>query len=137
MRVSKRVFFMFIAAALAAGAAVVAQGQQPPAGGEGRGRGQGRGGAPRVEIKDGEECPAGMVEVRQNSCHAPVSPPPSIVDYRPRSTVVAKPTLVPRAKLPVVDVHTPRTSGAASFAQRIPEMDALNLRVLVDLSGAS
>src|SRR5687768_3325499 len=108
MRVSKPVSFMFIAA-LAAGAAVVAQGQ-PPAGGEGRGRGQGRGGAPRVEIKDGEECPPGMVEVRQNSCQAPVSPPPSIVDYRPRSTVVSKPTLVPRAKFPVIDVHTHRTS---------------------------
>ena len=113
--------------ALAAGVAAVAQG-----------RGQGRGGgAPRVDIKEGEECPPGMVEVRANSCQAPSAQPPSIVDYRPRSTVVAEATPVPRAKFPVVDVHTHRTSNAATLAQRVAEMDALNLRVLVDLSGGS
>src|SRR5687768_4891542 len=88
---------LMLTAALAAGAALVAQGpppatatQQPAAAAEGRGRGQGRGGAPRVDIKENEECPPGMVEVRNNSCQAPLTPPPSIVDYRPRSTVVAE-----------------------------------------------
>jgi predicted TIM-barrel fold metal-dependent hydrolase len=107
----------------AAGAgALVAQG----------GRGQGG-----VAIKEGEACPAGMTEFRHLRCLAPGIPPPSIVDYRPRSTVVAPPHLVPKAKFPVVDVHTHGTSNAAGFAQRIPEMDALNLRVLVDLSGGA
>jgi len=138
---------LIFSTALAAGAAVIAQGpppasgppaQQPPAGaGEGRGRGQGRGGAPRVEIKDGEECPPGMSEVRNNSCQAPATPAPSIVDYRPRSTVVSAATLVPKAKFPVVDVHTHGTSNYATSAERIVEMDALNLRVLVDLSGGT
>lgn len=126
MRASTSIFVVLLT--LAGAGALVAQG--------GRGQG-GRGGAPRVEIKDGEECPPGMVEVRANSCQAPAVAPPSIVDYRPRSTVVAKQTLVPRAKFPVVDVHTHGTSNAANFAQRIPEMDALGLQVLVDLSGGS
>jgi uncharacterized protein len=121
---------------LAAAALVAQDSQQPPAGRGGRGQG-GRGGAPRTVIHDGQECPPGMVEVRANSCQAPASPPPSIVDYRPRSTVVAEQHLVPKAKFPVVDVHTHRTSNAANFAQLVPQMDALNLRVLVDLSGGS
>jgi predicted TIM-barrel fold metal-dependent hydrolase len=125
-------------AALTAGAALVAQDPQQPPTGRGGGRGQGgRGGAARTPIEAGQECPPGMVEVRANSCQAPANPPPSIVDYRPRSTVVAQEHLVPKAKFPVVDVHTHGTSNAANFAQRIPQMDALNLRVLVDLSGGS
>jgi len=115
-------------AAVAAGGVLIAQG--------GRGQG-GRGGAPRVDIKDGEECPPGMVEVRANSCQAPTAPPPSIVDYRPRSTVVAKATHVPRAKFPIADVHTHRTSRLEGMAERIKQMDELNLRVLVDLSGGN
>jgi predicted TIM-barrel fold metal-dependent hydrolase len=136
---------LIFAAALAAGAALVAQApppagaaQQPAAGaGEGRGRGQGRGGVPRTEIKEGEECPPGMTEIRNNSCGAPVTPPPSILDYRPRSTVVAQAHLVPKAKFPVVDVHTHGTSNYVTNPAKIQEMDALNLRVLVDLSGGS
>ena len=67
MRVSGSVFIVLLT--LAGASALVAQG--------GRGQG-GRGGAPRVEIKDGEECPPGMTEVRANSCQAPLTPPPSI-----------------------------------------------------------
>ena len=37
----------------------------------------------------------------------------------------------------VVDVHTHGTSNAATLAERVKEMDALNLRVLVDLSGGN
>ncbi len=126
MRVPGSVFIVLLT--LAGAGALVAQG--------GRGQG-GRGGAARVQIKDGEECPPNMVEVRANSCQAPINTPPSIVDYRPRSTVVAKQTLVPRAKFPVADVHTHNTSNAEGMAQRVAEMDGLNLRVLVDLSGGS
>jgi predicted TIM-barrel fold metal-dependent hydrolase len=128
---------ILLLAALAAGAALVAQdAQQPPPGRGGRGQG-GRGGPARTAIQEGQECPPGMVEVRHLQCAAPASPPPSIVDYRPRSTVVAEQHLVQKAKFPVVDVHTHGTSNAASFAERIAQMDALNLRVLVDLSGGS
>lgn len=61
-----------------------------------------RGGTP---IQPGESCPPGMTEVRPQSCRAPEFEPPSIVDYRPRSTLVTEENPVPRAKYPVVDVH--------------------------------
>jgi len=141
---TQRIPVLIFVTAIAAGAAVIAQtaGQQPPAGGgqaagQGAGRGQGRGGAPRTSIPDGEECPPGHTEVRNNSCQAPANPAPSILDYRPRSTVVADEHLVPKAKFPVIDVHTHGTSRYATDPAKIKEMDALNLRVLVDLSGGS
>lgn len=146
MRLHTTPVLIFIAA-LAAGAAVVAQAPagsgQPAAGaqgqGQGAGRGQGRGGgrAGWVTIAEGQECPPGTTEVRHLQCAPPVTPPPSILDYRPRSTVVATPTLVPRAKFPVVDVHTHGTSSYVNNPDKIKEMDALNLRVLIDLSGGT
>ena len=81
-----------------AGAALVAQG--PP---QGRG---GRQGQPGVQIQAGEECPPGTTEVRKGRCQAPDKPAPSIVDYRPKSTVVAEAHMVPKAKFPVVDIHS-------------------------------
>src|SRR3954453_16497792 len=110
--------FIF-AAAIAAGAALVAQ--QPAAARAGQGRGGGRGGG--VMIKEGEECPPGMTEARHLRCQAPQSPAPSILDYRPRSTVLAEAHMVPKAKFPVVDVHTHGTSSYVNNPERIKEMD--------------
>ncbi len=44
---------------------------------------------------------------------------------------------MPKAKFPVVDVHTHVTESAGNMPQMIEEMDALNLRVLINLSGGS
>src|SRR6478735_4741541 len=66
--------------------------QQPPGGGRGRGGGRG------TPIAPGESCPPGTTEIRPRSCMAPEFPPPSIVDYRPHSTLVTATHLVPRAK---------------------------------------
>ena len=74
-------FLGFTAIALLSGSA---RSQQPSGGGGGRGPG-GQG----VEIKPGEECPAGMTEIRPRRCMAPEATPPSILDYRPKSTLVA------------------------------------------------
>ena len=101
------------------------------------GQGRGRGGQPGTAIQHGEECPPGMTEVRRGRCQAPEKPPPSIVDYRPKSTVVAGEHLVPKAKFPVVDIHNHTGVNADNMAQLIKEMDALNLRVMVNLSGGS
>ena len=68
---------------------------------------------------------------------APEKPPPSIVDYRPRSTVVAPEHLVPKAKFPVVDIHNHIDITAGNIEQMVRDMDELNLRVLVNLSGGS
>src|SRR5262245_21525903 len=63
----------------------------------------GRGNAQR--LGPGEECPSGQTETRPGRCQAPEFPPPSIVDYRPRSTLVTAEHQVPKAKFPVVDIH--------------------------------
>ena len=114
----------------AAGALVSAQAPGPQGGG-------GRRGQPGVPIEPGAECPPGTTEVRKGRCQAPDKPAPSIVDYRPRSTVVADAHMVPKAKYPVVDIHSHLTITAANIDQTIKEMDGLNLRVLNNLSGGS
>ena len=82
-------------------------------------------------------CPAGQTEVRVGRCQAPEFPPPSIVDYRPASTLVVDQHPVPRAKFPVVDIHSHETATPENMARLVKEMDALNLRVLNNLSGGS
>ena len=61
---------------------------------------QGRGGGPEATIKPGEQCPPGMTEIRPLRCMAPQMPAPSILDYRPRSTLVTAGHPVPKAKYP-------------------------------------
>jgi uncharacterized protein len=79
------------------------------------------------------ECPAGMTEVRPGSCSAPSQPPPSIVDYRPKSTLVTEQHLVPKAKYPVIDIHGhPGNLGSPEgINQVVAALDALNVRVMV------
>ena len=137
-----------VACALLAGAGLVAR--QPPATGQGAATppapqpqpgagGRGRGGGPRdqVTIQPGEDCPPGMTEFRARRCAKPDLPAPSIVDYRPTSTVVADPHPVPKARFPVVDAHSHLRIAPDNIDQTIAEMDALNLRVLINLSGGS
>ena len=88
-------------------------------------------------VKPGQPCPPGMTEVRPGDCQPPELPPPSIVDYRPKSTVVAEEHLVPRARFPVVDIHNHQNVNAGNVEQHLKEMDDLNLRVMVNLSGGS
>lgn len=93
---------------------------------DGRGDPQGRGGRPnaeRVSIQPGQECPAGMTEVRHLVCQAPEKPAPSIVDYRPKSTVIAPEHLVPKAKFPVVDIHNHTQITSQNIEQMVREMD--------------
>src|ERR671910_538258 len=109
-------------AAVLIGAAAVAQ--------------QGRGGR-GVAIKAGEECPPGTTLVRVGTCQAPDFPPPSIVDYRPTSSLVVAEHPVPKAKFPVVDIHSHTGPTPATITSLIAQMDALNIRVLNNLSGGS
>ncbi len=83
------------------------------------------------------QCPPGTTEVRPGRCQAPEFPPPSIVDYKPRSTLVTARHPVPRAKFPVVDIHSHTGPTPETVERLIEEMDALNLRVLTNLSGGS
>ena len=62
--------------------------------------------------------------------------PLTVEEYTPRSTLVVDETAVPRAKFPVIDVHSHhRRLSARQWARVVEEMDALNLQVLVNLSG--
>src|SRR5688572_21907476 len=129
------------AAVLLVGAGLLADQPPAPPGAPAGGGRQGRGGpgGPREQgqVKRGEECPPGMPEFRAGRGGKPAAPPPSIVDYRPKSTVVAEPHLVPRARYPVVDIHNHQAPTADNMDRLIKEMDSLNLRVLVNLSGGN
>jgi predicted TIM-barrel fold metal-dependent hydrolase len=94
---------------------------------------------PGTSIKPGEECPPGTTETRPNTCQAPEFPAPSILDYRPRTTLVTTETLVPRAKFPVIDIHghPPGINTAEGLAGMVEEMDNLNLRVMTSASNTS
>ena len=63
----------------------------------------------------------------------------SVEDYTPRSTLVVDANPVPRARFPVVDAHSHHWPGfsARRLDEIAGEMDALNLAVLVNLSGGS
>ncbi len=109
-------------------AMATAQGPAGRGGGAG-GRGQG------IPVQAGEECPPGTTLVRVGRCQAPEVPPPSIVDYRPESTLVAEEHPTPKAKFPVVDIHSHTGPTPDTIDRLIQEMDALNIRVLNNLSG--
>ncbi len=96
-----------------------------------------RGGTP---IKDGEECPPGMTEVRPRNCRAPELPAPSILDYRPRSTLVTAEHLVPKAKYPVIDFHGHPSGqlGSVEAMEKLgAEMDAMGLRMMLVANNVS
>lgn len=82
---------------------------------------------------------AGALGNRPGVNRAPEFPVPSITDYKPRTTLVTAQHPVPKAKYPVIDIHShqPVPIGAAQFDTVVGAMDQLNLRVLVNASGAT
>jgi predicted TIM-barrel fold metal-dependent hydrolase len=121
------VLSFFVVTTLAGGVALAQRGQG--AGGRGDGPGQ--------RIQPGEPCPPGMTEVRPDRCQPPDKTPPSIVDYRPKSSVVAVEHKVSRAKFPVVDIHSHQAATPENMDQLAAQMEGLNVRVLVNLSGGT
>ncbi|MCI0433299.1 MAG: amidohydrolase [Gemmatimonadetes bacterium] len=100
-----------------------------------------RGGGRGTQIEAGQSCPPGTTEIRPRRCMAPEFAPPSILDYRPRSTLVTAENPVPRAKYPAIDFH-----GHAGGLLGSPEglvtlkaaLDSLNVRLFIaadNLSG--
>lgn len=99
----------------------------------------GRGGS-TTPIKDGESCPPGMTEIRPRSCMAPTTPPPSILDYRPISTLVAPTHMVPKAKFPVIDFHGHPgnlITTQAGLEQLREALDGLNVRMMISADNMS
>ena len=91
-------------------------------------------GMPGTPIAPGESCPAGMTEIRPGRCMAPQLKPPTIVDYRPASTLVRPAHKVPRAKYPAIDYHGhPQGvwNSPEALARFGASLDSLNVRVMV------
>jgi predicted TIM-barrel fold metal-dependent hydrolase len=63
----------------------------------------------------------------------------SIQDYKPRSTLVVAAHPVARARFPVIDIHShhPAPLQPAAWSAIVDEIDAINVKVLVNLSGGS
>jgi uncharacterized protein len=65
--------------------------------------------------------------------------PPTIREYKPKSTLVVPQHSVPRAKFPVIDIHSHQATPISNeeLGRVIKGMEANNLRLLVNLSGSS
>src|SRR3954447_23511026 len=79
----------------------------------------------------------GQIRPRPAEGRQPEWPPPNIREYKPRSTLVVPQHPVPRAKFPVVDIHShhPTPISPQDYEKVVKSMDALNIRVIINLSG--
>ena len=87
-----------------------------------------------IRIEAGQQCPTGTTEIRPRVCRAPQVPAPSILDYRPRSTLVTPAHSVPRAKYPAVDFHGHPQDliESAEGLERLGDaLDSINVRVMI------
>ena len=103
---------------------------QPPRGVSGRG----------TEIPAGEACPTGQTEIRPHRCAAPEFAPPSIVDYRPHSTLITTAHAVPRAKYPAIDFHGHPfglLASAEGLNSLVSALDNLNVRMMISADNSS
>ena len=81
----------------------------------------------------------GQIRPRPAEGRQPEVTPPSIRDYKPRSTLVVPQHPVPRAKFSVVDMHghPPALTSEDAIARVVAAMDPINVQVMVNASGAS
>jgi uncharacterized protein len=102
----------------------VAGAQQPPASPP----------AQEIRVTPGEACPPGHTEIRPGICRAPQVAPPSIVDYRPHSTLVTSSHHVQKAKFAAIDYHghpQDLINSAEGLARLGAALDSLNIRLMV------
>jgi uncharacterized protein len=87
---------------------------------------------------DARQAP-GQIRPRPAEGREPELKPPTIREYKPKSQLVAPQHPVPRAKFPVIDIHShqPTPISAAEFDRVMSGMQANNLQILVNLSGSS
>ena len=96
--------------------------------------------AGETAARPGAGCPAGTTEVRPGACRAPQRPPPSLVDYRPRSTLVTPSHLVRRAKYPVIDFHghpDDRLRSTDALGAMVRSLDSINVRLMLSADNLS
>ena len=78
-------------------------------------------------------------QTRPGQGRQPTLPPPTILEYKPQSTLVVPQHEVPRARFPVVDIHghPPTLDNRANIDQVIEAMDRLNIQVMVQARPSS
>ncbi|HEY1308304.1 MAG TPA: amidohydrolase family protein [Vicinamibacterales bacterium] len=81
----------------------------------------------------------GALQQRPGADRTPEFPVPNIREYKPHSTLVVPQHPVPRAKFPVIDIHShqPAPIPEQQFETLVKSMDPLNLQLLVNASGVS
>src|SRR5262245_33684236 len=81
----------------------------------------------------------GQIRPRPAEGRDPEFRPPTIREYKPKSQLVTPEHPVPRAKFPVIDIHSHQSTpiSAGEFDRVVKGMEANNLQVLVNLSGSS
>ena len=94
-------------------------------------------GQDRPAAEQAPQRPAG-VRSRPGDGRTPEFPEPTITQYKPRTTLKTAQHPVPRAKFPVIDIHSHQSAPISDeqFATVVQGMDANNLRLLVNASGA-
>ncbi len=132
----KRFGLTLIAASFIAALAIV----QPTATRIGKAGGFWRGSADAAQQSSGGagQTP-GQIRPRPAQGREPEFNPPTIREYKPKSTLVVPQHPVPRAKFPVVDIHShqPTPISAAEYDRVMKGMVDNNLQILVNLSGGS
>jgi uncharacterized protein len=80
----------------------------------------------------------GQIRPRPAEGREPEFKPPTIREYHPKSQLVTPQHPVPRAKFPVIDVHSHQSTPISNeeFGRVVKGMEANNLRLLVNLSGS-
>src|SRR5512138_3890486 len=81
----------------------------------------------------------GQIRPRPADGREPEFKPPTIREYHPKSQLVTPQHPVPRAKFPVIDIHShqPTPISPEQLATVVKSMDPLNLRILVNATGAT
>jgi predicted TIM-barrel fold metal-dependent hydrolase len=66
------------------------------------------------------------------------SPALTFEEYEPKSTLVTKEHKIERAKFPFIDIHSHHRDPKPEYVDKlVKEMDSINLRVMVNLSGGT
>jgi uncharacterized protein len=77
-------------------------------------------------------------ETQQDQGAKKNQPTPTIEEYQPKSTLVTKEHRIERAKFPFIDIHSHHWNPTPEHVdQLVKEMDTINLRVMVNLSGGT
>src|SRR5579872_751847 len=94
--------------------------------------------AVQLSGREGGQQPPGQIRPRPAEGRQPEFKPPAITEYKPKSQLVTPQHPVPRAKFPVIDIHShqPTPISAGEYDKVMKGMQDNNLQILINLSGS-